>query len=146
MVAVSSHLKLALAWITATNQMNLDQLASMIPDNFVSTIRPASLNVTPANKTEFLERLGGAPIKTFNISLPTTENIVETTDVIQFYTTADGHTSHGFPWKNEYIFTFTFTDNNLIQSVTEFTDPTVVTTAFGKEATLAEIQFNCTSA
>ncbi|RDB24650.1 hypothetical protein Hypma_008243 [Hypsizygus marmoreus] len=126
MVAVASaHLKLALAWITYTNSLNTDKLGSIITDNFVSTLRPASLGYPPAvGKQEYLQRLGTAPIKTFNISLPATEDIVETKDVLQFYTTADGQTLNGFPWKNEYIFTFTFAKDKIL-SVTEFTDPTV---------------------
>lgn len=59
-------------------------------------------------------------------------------------TTSDGKTTHGFPWKNEYIFTFTF-EGNKILSVIEFSDPTVVTTALAKEATVAEANLNCTN-
>ncbi|KAF8060849.1 hypothetical protein FPV67DRAFT_310104 [Lyophyllum atratum] len=143
MVAVSNHLALAFAWITATNDMNLDQLSALTPDNFVSIVRPASLGVPNRNKTQLLADLKSAPIQTFNISLPTTENIIETPDAIQFYTTADGHTLHGLPWKNEYIFSFTFASDKLIQSVAEFTDPTIVTSLLGKEAVIAEAQFSC---
>ncbi|GLB36720.1 hypothetical protein LshimejAT787_0310070 [Lyophyllum shimeji] len=143
MVAISNHLKLAFAWVTATNQLNYDQLTALSADNFVSIIRPASLGVPNRNKTQLIADLKAAPIQTFNISLPTTENILETPDAIQFYTTADGHTTHGFPWKTEYILSFTFAGDSLIQSVAEFTDPTVVNKAFGNEAIVAQAQFTC---
>jgi len=144
MVAISNHLQLAFAWVNATNQLNYTQLSALSADSFVSIIRPASLGLANRNKTKFIADLKVAPIKTFNVSLPTTDNIIETPNAIQFYTTADGQTTHGFPWKNEYILSFTFASDTLIQSVAEFTDSTVVTTAFGKEAIVAQAQFTCT--
>ncbi|KAG5635998.1 hypothetical protein H0H81_009425 [Sphagnurus paluster] len=140
-ISVSPRLQLTHAWITGLNEKNLDRLASLSAEDFISTIRPASLGIKPVGKKEYLERLGSAPIETFNIALPKTGDIIETEEVIQFYTTADGRTAHGFEWKNEYMFTFRFTeDGKLIRSVTEFVDPTVVTTAFSKEAVVAEAQ------
>lgn len=61
---------------------------------------------------------------------------------ISFQTTANGRTAHGFPWINEYQFSFTF-ENNKILSVTEFTDPTVIVSQLGKEAIAAEAELNC---
>lgn len=49
---------------------------------------------------------------------------------------------HGFPWKNDYQFSFIF-ENGKIVSATEFVDPTVVVNALGKEATVAEAELNC---
>lgn len=144
MVAVTNHLRLAFAWLTALNQLNITQLSNLASDDFTALARPASLNFgPPRTKEQFLDALKTAPIKTFNFSLPATENIVETRDVVQFFTTTDGQTAHGFPWKNEYIFTFRFT-NDKIKSTVEFYDPIVFQTALGKEATVAEAKFTCT--
>ncbi|KAF9466971.1 hypothetical protein BDZ94DRAFT_1305835 [Collybia nuda] len=142
MVAISTHLKLAFAWITYTNTLSVDKMRPLMSDNFISRLRPASLGYEPVGKEPYLVRLAGAPIKNFNISLPRTEDIVEGKDAIQFYTTADGKTSHGFRWKNEYQFSFTF-EGDKILSVTEFTDPTIIVDLLGKEATAAEAELNC---
>ncbi|KAG6910651.1 hypothetical protein DXG01_009161 [Tephrocybe rancida] len=142
MVAISTHLQLAFAWVTAVNQLNLTQLRALSSDDFLSTLRPASLGLGPVNKEDFLVRFAGVPIANLNISLPAAADIIETKDVVSFYTTADGHTAHGFPWKNEYIFTFTYS-GGLIKSVTEFVDPTVITEALGNEAIVAQANLSC---
>ncbi|KAG6910648.1 hypothetical protein DXG01_009158 [Tephrocybe rancida] len=142
MVAISTHLQLAFAWVTAVNQLNVTQLRALSSDDFISTIKPASLGLGPAKKEDFLVRFAGAPIANYNISLPAAADIIETKDVVSFYTTANGHTTHGFPWKNEYTFTITYS-GNLIKSVTEFVDPTVVTEAFGNEAIVAQANLSC---
>ncbi|KAG6909549.1 hypothetical protein DXG01_016797 [Tephrocybe rancida] len=138
MVAISHHLALAFAWINATNHMDFTQLRALSSEDFISKVGPASLGLTPTNKEDFLTRVAGAPIAYFNISLPTQDNIVESADAVYFYTTSNGQTTHGFPWKNEYLYTFTYTDDNLIKSVTEFTDPTLAITALGNEAIVAK--------
>lgn len=143
MVAVSNHLKLAFAWLAALNDKNLDQLSALASDNFVSIVRPASLGIGPRNKDQFFATLKTAPIKAFNLSQPTTADIIETADVVHFYTTANGQTTHGFPWKNEYYFTFTFASDTKIQSTIEFADPTLATSVLEKEAVVAEAQFTC---
>ncbi|KAG6844598.1 hypothetical protein H0H87_005614 [Tephrocybe sp. NHM501043] len=144
MVAISTHLQLAFAWLTAVNQQNITQLRALSSEDFVSIVRPASLGLTPTNKEDFLVRFAGAPIKNFNISLPADDQIIESSNGVSFYTTANGQTSHGFPWKNEYTFTIFFNDDNLIKSVAEYADPTLVTEALGNEAIVAAAEnFSC---
>ncbi|KAG6855836.1 hypothetical protein H0H87_010386 [Tephrocybe sp. NHM501043] len=145
MVAISQHLTLAFAWITATNQKNFTQLRTLTSPDFVSVIGPASLGLEPTNIEDYITREEGAPIASFNISLPTDDTIVEGNNSIFFATTSNGRTTHEFPWKNEYLYTFTFSDDNLIKSVTEFSDPTIVATALGNESIVAQAELNCES-
>ncbi|KAG5634269.1 hypothetical protein H0H81_002597 [Sphagnurus paluster] len=158
MASFSPRLQAAHAWIVGLNEKNIDQLASLSADDFIYTVRPASLGMKPVDKKNFSEVFGSLPIKEFNISLPKTADIVETEDVIQFYvsarilaiddfadrvkfqTTSNGRTAHGFEFKNDFMFTFTFTNDNLIRSVIEFVDSAMVTAAFSKEAIVAEAQ------
>ncbi|KAG6910652.1 hypothetical protein DXG01_009162 [Tephrocybe rancida] len=142
MVAISTHLQLAFAWVTAINQQNITQLRALSSADFTSVVRPASLGLGPTNKEDFLVRFAGAPIANFNISLPAAADIVESRDAVYFYTTANGQTTHGFPWKNEYTFTITYS-GDLIKSVTEFADPTLVTEALGNEAIVSQANLNC---
>ncbi|KAG6910649.1 hypothetical protein DXG01_009159 [Tephrocybe rancida] len=87
-----------------------------------------SKGLDPTNKEDFLVHFAGAPIANFNISLPAAADIVESRDAVYFY-----QTTHGFPWKNECTFTITYS-GDLIKSVTEFADPTLVKEALGNEA------------
>jgi len=142
MVPVSAHLRLALAWIGVLNTRNVDQMTALISDKFVSTIRPRSLGIPPVGKKEYVDRFVSTPITNFNIALPTDADIIENTNVVEFYTTADGSTKHGFPWKQEYIFTFTY-DNDKILSVTEFVDASIVTSVIFNETVAAQAQLSC---
>ncbi|GLB41563.1 hypothetical protein LshimejAT787_1001630 [Lyophyllum shimeji] len=140
---VSTHLQLAFNWLIALNQLNVTALDALSTDDFTGLARPASLNFGPPRpKAEFLGALKDAPIKTFNFSLPTPDNIMESPDVVQFYTTTDGQTAHGFPWKNEYIITFRFQDDK-IKSTVEFFDPIAFKSALGNETIVAEAKFTC---
>ncbi|KAF8061806.1 hypothetical protein FPV67DRAFT_1673416 [Lyophyllum atratum] len=142
MVAVSNHLKLAFAWLAALNAKDIDQLTALSADNYQSIVRPSSLGIVPRTKQEFFATLATAPIKAFNLSLPATADIVESADAVHFFTTSNGQTTHGFPWKNEYDWTFTFSGDKIL-STTEFADPTLATAALTKEATVAEATFTC---
>ncbi|GLB39231.1 hypothetical protein LshimejAT787_0603930 [Lyophyllum shimeji] len=143
MVAVSNHLKLALAWVTALNNLDLDQLSQLAAPDFVSIVRPATLGIGPRNFTAFSDTLKTVPIKTFGYQQPADSDIIETSDVVFFYTHANGSTTHGFPWKNEYYFTFTFSNDGKIASTTEFADPGAAEAALQNEAIVAQATNTC---
>ncbi|KAG6819882.1 hypothetical protein H0H93_007761 [Arthromyces matolae] len=147
MVAISLHLQIAVAWITAINNKNFTQLSSLAADDFLSVVRPISLGFPNANITEFVERLQVSPVVNYNISLPEVANTIEQNDSLVFYvrslstslasvivmdlrcvrqTKGNGYTIHGFPWSTEYMQTFLFTDDNLVLSVIEFGDSALI--------------------
>ncbi|KAG5635997.1 hypothetical protein H0H81_009424 [Sphagnurus paluster] len=126
MAAISPHLQLAHAWIRALNEKKIDQLGSLLADDFLSTVRPASMGIKPLDKEGYLQSLRSIPMKVLTIAIPAAADVVETQDVVQFYTTSEGRSTHGFEYKNEYMFTFTFMDDGLIHGIVEFLDPTAV--------------------
>ncbi|KAF8236936.1 hypothetical protein L208DRAFT_575967 [Tricholoma matsutake] len=122
---VSAHLSLALQWIGLLNTLNYTGMASVMSPNFA-----------------YLDRLANAPIGYFNISLPTAPDTVENNDTVIFYTRANGKSKHGFPFLNEYMFTFTF-ENSTILSVIEFVDPTIISAWLTNETIVAQASGSC---
>jgi hypothetical protein len=68
MVAVSNHLKLALAWISALNTKDLNGMAAVSSDNFQWVGRPVTVGAPPLGKQEYISALGIAPFKYLNAS------------------------------------------------------------------------------
>lgn len=139
---VSAHLSLALQWIGLLNTLNYTGMASVMSPNFVSLERPVTMGIGPVGKQAYLDRLANAPIGYFNISLPTAPDTVENNDTVIFYTRANGKSKHGFPFLNEYMFTFTF-ENSTILSVIEFVDPTIISAWLTNETIVAQASGSC---
>jgi ketosteroid isomerase-like protein len=59
-----------------------------------------------------------------------------------FQTNANGKSTHGFPFLNEYIFTFTFEGDKLL-SVDEFVDPKIIFELINNETIAAAAELNC---
>jgi len=129
---VSAHLGLALQWIGLLNTLNYTGMASVMSPNFVSLERPVTLGYPPVGKQAYIDRLKTVPISYFNISLPGTADTVENQDTVVFYTKANGKSKHGFPFLTEYMFTFTFEDDQIL-SIIEFVDPTIVLSFLANE-------------
>jgi hypothetical protein len=68
MVAVSAHLKLALAWIGFLNTKDPKGMDSILSDNFQWVGRPVTLGFPPMGKQAYISALGTAPFKYFNAS------------------------------------------------------------------------------
>jgi len=141
-MVASAHLKLAFKWIALLNTLDYAGMASVMSANFTNRERPTSMGFPPVGKQEYIDRLKASPIGYFNISLPTPENIVEDAKTIQFYTNANGKSTHGFPFLNEYIFTFTFEGDKLL-SVDEFVDPKIIFELINNETIAAAAELNC---
>ena len=68
MVAISPHLKLALAWLSFIDTKDLNGMASILSDNFLWTGRPVTLGIPPMGKQQYITSFKAAPFRYFNPS------------------------------------------------------------------------------